>query len=194
MTTAETAQHFSDRSALLIVDLQNDFLPGGALGVAEGNQAALACRRYLDAFIAHGRPVFLSRDWHPVTHCSFKKQNGPWPDHCVAETPGAQFAAILNIPHNATIISKGTTADKDAYSAFDGTDLDAQLKKANIVHLYIGGLATDYCVRASALDARRLGYEVTLLTDAIAAVNVAPGDGERAIKEMQGAGCVTLSF
>lgn len=191
---AELHHHFSDHSALLIVDLQNDFLPGGTLGVAKGNQVAQACRRYLDTFVAHARPVFLSRDWHPAAHCSFQKQGGLWPDHCVAETPGAQFAAALNIPDNAAIISKGTAQDKDAYSAFDNTDLDARLKKNNITHLYLCGLATDYCVRASALDARRLHYEVTLLTDAIAAVNVHPDDGERAIKEMQNAGCALLAF
>ncbi len=193
MTVAEL-HHFSDCSALLIVDLQNDFLPGGALGVADGNQATLACRRYLDTFIARVRPVFLSRDWHPADHCSFQKQGGPWPDHCVAGTPGAQFAAALNIPDSATIISKGTTKDKDAYSAFDGTDLDIQLKKSNITHLYIGGLATDYCVCASTLDACRLNYQVTLLTDAIAAVNVRPDDGARAIREMQNAGCALHAF
>lgn len=191
--TADSHHHFSDHSALLIVDLQNDFLPGGALGISEGNQAALACRRYLDTFAARAHPVFLSRDWHPTDHCSFKKQGGHWPEHCVADTAGAQFAAVLNIPENAVIISKGTLPDKEAYSAFDGTDLDARLKKKNIRHLYICGLATDYCVRASALDARRLNFEVTLLTDAIAAVNVHPDDDKHAICEMQNAGCALLS-
>lgn len=187
--TAAFPQNLPEDSALLIVDLQNDFLPGGALAVAEGNNAAFACRRYLDMFAAQSKPVFLSRDWHPPQHCSFKKQGGTWPDHCVADTQGAQFAAVLNVPETAAIISKGISEDKDAYSAFDGTDLDAQLKQKKIRHLFIGGLATDYCVRATVLDARRLGYEVTVLRDAVAAVEVQPGDGERALQEMQNAGC-----
>ncbi|MDR1529468.1 MAG: isochorismatase family protein [Burkholderiales bacterium] len=181
-------------SALLIVDLQNDFLPGGALAVADGNHAAFACRRYLDMFAAQAKPIYLSRDWHPPLHYSFVKQGGAWPAHCVVDTQGACFASVLNIPQNAVIISKGTSENKDAYSAFNGTDLDARLKTTKIHHLFVCGLATDYCVRATALDARHLGYEVTVLRDAIAAVNVNVDDGERALQEMRQAGCIIDGF
>jgi nicotinamidase/pyrazinamidase len=180
-------------AALLIVDLQNDFLPGGALGVVGGNNAAFACRRYMDMFVAQDRLVILSRDWHPQDHCSFQENGGMWNPHCVADTAGAQFAAVLNIPEHAVIVSKATATDKDAYSAFDGTTadgeaLDAFLKKNGITDLYVGGLATDYCVRATVLDARRLGYNVSVLRDAVAAVNVNPDDGDRALDDMKRAG------
>jgi nicotinamidase/pyrazinamidase len=187
-------QSLPPHSALLIVDLQNDFLPGGALGVSGGNGAAFACARYAGLFTAQNRPVFLSRDWHPKNHCSFTAQGGIWPPHCVAGTPGAAFASVLPIPDNAQIVSKATAQDKDAYSAFEGTlasgaTLDAALKQQDIQTLFIGGLATDYCVKATALDARRLGYRVAILQDAVAAVDVEPGDGKRALEEMQAAGC-----
>ncbi len=180
------------RDALLIVDLQNDFLPGGALGVAGGGEAAQDCLEALTQFVAQRRPVFLSRDWHPPQHCSFQAQGGPWPPHCVAGTAGAAFAPALAIPPDAIIISKATEANKEAYSAFDGTPLHDALQKTHIAHLVIGGLATDYCVLATVLDARRLGYEVTILQDAIAAVDAAPGDGVKALQRMRDAGAILL--
>jgi len=174
--------------ALLIVDVQNDFLPGGSLAVPRGDEVAPVLNRYLQIFTAQNLPVYATRDWHPERHCSFKAQGGIWPPHCVAGTCGAEFAAALQLPPSATIVSKATTAEQDAYSGFQGTGLDAQLRAANIRRLFIGGLATDYCVLNTVRDALKLGYEVFLLADAIRAVDVQPGDGQRAEQEMLGLG------
>ena len=174
--------------ALLIVDAQNDFLPGGSLAVPRGDDVIPVLNRYSAAFRQHHLPIFASRDWHPSNHCSFTEQGGPWPPHCVAETNGAQFASSLDLSE-AVIISKATEPESDAYSAFENTDLDQRLKQANIKRLFVGGLATDYCVLNSVRDAVRLNYSVILLEDAIRAVNVQPEDGSKAIAEMLELGC-----
>ncbi len=179
---------------LLVTDIQNDFLPGGSLAVAGGDEVVPVLNRYIDAFVAQGLPVYATRDWHPQGHCSFHEQGGPWPEHCVAGSPGAAFAATLALPPGATVISKATSRDREAYSSFQGTDLDDRLRAAGIRRLFIGGLATDYCVLNSVRDARRLGYEVFLLTDAIRAVEVQPGDGLRAEAEMAGLGARGISL
>ena len=176
--------------ALVIVDLQRDFLPGGALAVAQGDRVLDAINEYVKRFVAQRRPVFATRDWHPPDHCSFIERGGPWPPHCIASSAGAAFGDGLELPADAVIVSKGTTADCDAYSGFDGTDLQARLLQANVSRLFVGGLATDYCVLRTVLDARSLGFAVTLLRDAVAAVDVHPGDGERAIGQMRAAGAV----
>ncbi|MDR0588797.1 MAG: isochorismatase family protein [Burkholderiales bacterium] len=186
-----------ENAALLIVDVQNDFLPGGALAVSKGNEVAFVCRQYIDLFTAQNRTVILSRDWHPRNHCSFTTYGGIWPPHCVAKTPGAEFAAALNVPIDAIIVSKAVTPEKDAYSAFEGfaaggSTLLKKLKSLKISTLFIGGLATDYCVRATCLDARRFGFSVMVLGDAVAAVNVKPDDEKRALEEMALAGCRLL--
>lgn len=170
--------------ALLLVDVQNDFLPGGSLAVPCGDEVLPVLNRYIGGFMAQCLPVYATRDWHPTRHCSFRAQGGPWPPHCIADTHGAAFAAGLRLPPDATVISKATTEDQDAYSGFQGTDLDRRLRAANIRRLFVGGLATDYCVLNSVRDALRLGYAVMLLTDAIRAVDVQPGDGQRAEAEM----------
>ena len=168
--------------ALLIVDVQNDFLPGGSLAVPHGDEVVPLLNRYLRAF--QNLPVYATRDWHPERHCSFRAQGGPWPPHCVAGTHGAEFSVALQLPPAAAIISKAATPEQDAYSGFQGTGLNAQLRAANIRRLFIGGLATDYCVLNTVRDALKLGYEVFLLADAIRAVDVQPGDGQRAEQEM----------
>jgi nicotinate phosphoribosyltransferase len=173
---------------LLIVDAQNDFLPGGSLAVPQGDDVVPVLNRYSAAFRKLHLPVFASRDWHPSNHCSFTKQGGPWPPHCVAETNGAQFASGLDL-NEAVIISKATEPESDAYSAFENTDLDQRLKQAGVKRLFVGGLATDYCVLNSVRDAVRLQYSVVLLQDAIRAVNVQPEDGPNALKEMLELGC-----
>jgi nicotinamidase/pyrazinamidase len=180
--------------ALIVVDVQNDFLPGGSLAVPRGDEVVEPLNRYAETFARAGRPVFATRDWHPSNHCSFQAQGGPWPPHCVQDTPGAAFAPGLRLPPGTTVISKATRADKDAYSGFEGTDLDARLKQLGIQRLFIGGLATDYCVLNTVKDARRLGYEVYLLTDAIRAVDVKPGDGQRAEEEMRKLGAKPLTL
>ena len=185
----------SPGAALIVVDVQNDFLPGGSLAVPDGDAVVPVLNRYLSRFAARELPVYATRDWHPANHCSFKARGGPWPPHCVAETHGAQFAAGLKFPSGTFVISKATQPDKDAYSGFEGTDLDARLRARKIKRLFIGGLATDYCVLNTVRDARRLDYDVYLLADAIRAVNINPDDGPKAEVEMQhlGAKPITLA-
>ncbi len=174
--------------ALLIVDVQNDFLSDGSLAVPQGDDVVPVLNRYAALFRARHLPVFASRDWHPADHCSFAEQGGPWPPHCVAETHGAQFAAGLDLS-DSVVISKATEPENDAYSAFENTDLDSRLKQAGINRLFVGGLATDYCVLNSVRDAVRHNYSVVLLQDAIRAVNVKPEDGPKAVDEMLELGC-----
>lgn len=178
--------------AVLIVDVQVDFLPGGNLAVQRGDEVVPALNRYVAAAGRKSVPVFASRDWHPRNHCSFRARGGPWPEHCVAGTPGAAFAPGLDLPRGAVVISKAATPDADAYSAFQGTDLAQRLRKQGVKRLLVGGLATDYCVLNTVLDARKEGFEVLLLADAIRAVDVKPGDGARAENEMKSAGAVPI--
>lgn len=178
--------------ALLIVDVQQDFLPGGQLAVGDGDAVIAPLNRWIERFAAAQLPIFATRDWHPPEHCSFIPQGGPWPVHCVADADGARFAPSLRLPSHASIISKATTVAVDAYSGFGGTDLSDQLQHTGSRRLFVGGLATDYCVLNTVLDARRLGYDVVLLSEAIRAVDVRAGDGARAIAEMRAAGAVVL--
>jgi nicotinamidase/pyrazinamidase len=179
--------------ALLAVDVQNDFLPGGALAVAHGDDVVPVLNAWARAFAAAGLPVYASRDWHPPDHCSFRAQGGPWPPHCVAGTPGAALADALQLPADHVVVSKGTTAPRDAYSALDGTGLAERLRTAGVRRAFVGGLATDYCVRATVLDLRAAGFDVVVLADAIRGVEVAPGDSERAVAAMRDAGAAFLS-
>lgn len=180
--------------ALLVTDVQNDFLSGGSLAVMGGDEVVPVLNCYIDIFVTRNLPVFATRDWHPEHHCSFHAQGGPWPPHCIMGTYGAEFAAALRLPPSAVIISKATTPEHDAYSSFLRTDMDRQLRDAGIRRIYIGGLTTDYCVLNTTRDALQLGYQVFVLVDAIRAVNVHPGDGQRAVEEMiaLGAKCVSL--
>lgn len=184
----EPTIHPGRGDALIIVDVQNDFLPGGSLAVADGGAVIPALNRYIQSFVKHQLPVYATRDWHTADHCSFKPQGGPWPPHCVAGTAGAAFAPKLKLPAAAVVVSKAVRRDADAYSGFEGTDLDRHLRAAGINRLFIGGLATDYCVLNTVKDARRLQFETYLLEDAIRAVNVTPGDGARAVAAMHAAG------
>ena len=187
--------HPRNGDALLIVDVQNDFLPGGSLAVAEGDQVVGVLNDYIAVFSRQGLPVYATRDWHTPDHCSFQAQGGPWPPHCVADSPGVGFAPGLRLPEGkATVISKGTRQDKDAYSGFEGSDLAERLRSAGIQRLFIGGLATDYCVLDTVRDALREGFAVRLLEDAIRAVNVQPDDGAKAIAEMRQGGAVPVTL
>jgi nicotinamidase/pyrazinamidase len=176
--------------ALVVVDVQNDFLPGGALAVPRGDEVIEPLNRCLAEALAHGLPLFATRDWHPADHGSFRAFGGPWPPHCVQGTAGADFAAGLRLPPPTVVISKGAARDRDAYSGFEGTDLDERLRAAGVRRVVIGGLATDYCVVQTVKDALARGYAVVLLADAIRAVNVAPEDGRRAEEEMLRLGAV----
>ena len=196
MTKCSPAQHDAPRAgdALLIIDVQRDFLPGGALGVPGGDRVVPVLNRYLRLFAARGLPIVLSRDWHPVDHCSFRAQGGPWPAHCIAGSPGAGFAPELMLPAGCLVISKAVGASEEAYSAFEHTGLGARLKALGCRQLFIGGLATDYCVRASVLDALAQGFAVQLLHDAIRAVDLQPGDGAAAEQAMIVAGAALLTL
>jgi nicotinamidase/pyrazinamidase len=177
---------------LLIVDVQNDFLPGGALGVPRGDEVVPVLNLYMAAFNMRGLPVFASRDWHPPKHCSFHEQGGVWPVHCVADTKGAEFHPDFHLPPSTIVISKATDPKKDAYSAFEGTALDEHLRKAGVRRIFIGGLATDYCVLNTVMDAIKRGYAVYLLMDGIRAVNLKPDDGRKAEEEMVRLGAVPI--
>lgn len=172
--------------ALVVVDLQVDFCPGGALGVSEGDRVVPLINRLLAI------PVWFkvgTRDWHPADHVSFTGQGGTWPVHCVADSPGAQFHPDLDSARFDLVISKAMRSDAEAYSGFDGTSLADDLRQKGVQRLFVCGLATDFCVRATALDGRKEGFDVVVLEDAIRAVNLKPEDGERACQEMREAGC-----
>jgi nicotinamidase/pyrazinamidase len=170
--------------ALIIADLQNDFLPSGALGIGGSNEIVPTLLNYLRRFQARGLPIFLTRDWHPPNHCSFRDQGGPWPVHCVAGTPGSLPPPAFEAPASAVIIYKAIDQNQEAYSAFQHTPLNRHLLALHIRRLFIGGLATDYCVLNTVKDALALGYAVCLLMDGIKAVDLQPDDGRRAEQEM----------
>jgi nicotinamidase/pyrazinamidase len=178
--------------ALLIVDMQNDFLPGGTLGVSHGDDVIPVLNRWLDSAVREGIPVLATRDWHPPNHCSFRARGGPWPPHCMQDSRGAEFASDLRLPFSATVVSKGADPDRDAYSGFQGTDLDEGLRALGVRRLLVGGLATDYCVLETVRDAIARGYQVVLLRDAVRPVDVHPGDGQRAEREMIRSGALAV--
>lgn len=178
--------------ALLIADIQNDFLSGGALGIRGGDDIVPILVRYLHRFHARGLPIFLTRDWHPPNHCSFREQGGLWPVHCVAGSPGSLPPPAFETPASAVIIYKAIDPDQEAYSAFQNTALDRHLRAMGVRRLFIGGLATDYCVLNTVKDARALGYDVYLLMDGIKAVNLRPDDGPHAEQEMIRLGAVPV--
>jgi nicotinamidase/pyrazinamidase len=187
--------HLGRHDALVVVDMQNDFLPGGSLGVPHGDEVIGPINRLLALYGERGLPIFASRDWHPENHCSFAAQGGPWPSHCVAGTRGAEFSGALAFPERTVVISKATSAGEDAYSAFNGTDLAEQLKERGVRRVAVCGLATDYCVLNTALDAIKAGFETLIVPEAMRAVDVRPGDGPAAIEQMidEGAHPVELS-
>ena len=173
--------------ALVVVDLQVDFCPGGALAVRGGDQVVPPVNRLL---ALPGWLKVATRDWHTPDHVSFKAEGGLWPVHCVAGSPGARFHPGLDASRVDLIVSKAARPEADAYSGFEGTALAADLRGRGVKRIFVCGLATDYCVRATALDGRREGLEVVVVEDAVRAVDLQPGDGARALKEIRGAGCV----
>lgn len=175
------------KQALIVVDVQNDFCPGGTLAVPHGDEVVAPLNKLIDEFLERGAPVYKSRDWHPPTTKHFTAYGGTWPIHCVQNTEGAQFHHDLRNDPRITVISKGL-GNTDGYSAFDETDLGAQLDKSGVEEVVVGGLATDYCVKHTVLDALKRGYKVKAIEDAMRAVELKPGDGERAIEEMRAAG------
>ena len=181
------------RDALVVVDVQNDFCPGGALGVSGGDEVVPVLNRYIERFREAGASVFATRDWHPPKTKHFQAYGGLWPPHCVQGTAGAEFHPRLAVPSDTVVVSKGMDPEEDAYSSFQAKDPSGRpfasaLGARGVQRIYVGGLATDYCVKATALDAVREGFEVVVLADAIRAVNLEPGDGDRAVAEMRDAG------
>ncbi len=181
------------KKALLVVDPQVDFCPGGSLAVPEGDRIMRPLSRYIKVFSKKGLPIFVSRDWHPKNTRHFKKFGGVWPVHCVQDTKGAEFHKDLKLVKEVIILSKGMDPKEDSYSAFEsrdsnGTLFENLLRIFGVDEIYIGGLATDYCVRATAIDAIKAGFKATVLMDAIKGVDLKPGDSQTAIKEMLGYG------
>lgn len=182
-----------DRAALLIVDLQNDFCPGGALQIPHGDRILEPINRAVEYFASAGLPILASRDWHPPLTGHFRDFGGAWPVHCVQETSGAAFHPALRLPQGTVVLSKGMNPELDGYSAFEGVSGDGRtlaelLRDMDVRRLYIGGLATDYCVRYTTLEALGNGFQVTVLTDAVAGVDIISGESALALKEMEVAG------
>lgn len=187
------------KSALLVVDVQNDFCDRGALAVPDSVSIIPRINAYITLFSVKGMPVFASRDWHPVDSAHFTLQGGQWPKHCVRETAGALFHPELRLLHSTVIISKGTGREEDGYSVFDGADgsgnrFETLLKRLLIQELYVAGLATDYCVKATVLDAVNRGISTRVCTDAIKGVNIHPGDDGQALEAMLSAGAEKITI
>ncbi len=182
-------------SALLIIDVQNDFCLGGSLAVPNSDEVIPLLNQYIQKFLNVPAPIFATRDNHPQNHFSFKENGGPWPAHCVQGTRGVEIHLGLAVPYSAQIVNKGFEPDREGYSGFEGTKLERMLKSFRIKRLFIGGLATDYCVKHTVLDGLKNGFEVILLEDASRGVDVNLGDSEKAIREMIRAGAkeTTLS-
>lgn len=179
--------------ALAIVDLQNDFMPGGALGVTEGDEVVSVANSYIEMFRSAALPIYATRDWHPTETKHFRQYGGVWPPHCVQGTAGAEFHAALKLPPDVLVVSKGMDPNEDSYSCFDaceadGTSMAESLRRRGVERLFVGGLATDYCVRSSVMSAIEEGFGVTVLLDACRGVNLSSHDSEKAIEDMVRAG------
>jgi nicotinamidase/pyrazinamidase len=176
--------NLSKDDALIIVDVQRDFCPGGALPVPAGDQVVPVLNEYIKLFKKANARTFATRDWHPPNHISFRAYGGPWPPHCIQNSEGAEFHPDLKLPEDTYIVSKAMDPSKESYSGFDGTLLNATLKERGVTRVFVGGLATDYCVKNTVLDAIERGFETVLLLDAVRGINANLGDAEKAINEM----------
>jgi len=182
-----------EKAALVIVDVQNDFCPGGSLAVAEGDKVVAVLNRHIEKFHRAGLPIFATRDWHPARTRHFNTDGGPWPPHCVQGTEGGKFHPALALPNSAVVVSKGMSFEADSYSGFEATDaagagLAERLRALGVERIFVGGLATDYCVKFTVLDGLKEGFKVTVLEDAVRGVNLRPSDSAQAIEEMVRAG------
>jgi nicotinamidase/pyrazinamidase len=185
-----STDHFKPNDAMIIVDVQVDFCPGGALVVDRGDRIVPIINDWLQGAQQAHVPVFASRDWHPREHVSFVSEGGKWPPHCIQDTPGAEFHPDLKLPDTTIVITKGVRFDHDQNSAFDETGLAVYLKRKGIQRVLVAGLALDVCVLATAMDARHAGFEVVLLADATRAVVME--DGVEAISKLRRAGVAVL--
>jgi len=186
-------------NALILNDIQNDFCPGGALAVPQGDKIVSVANQYIKIFLKKKYPIFACRDWHPRKTSHFKTYGGVWPVHCIRNTKGARFHPGLKVPRSAIAVYKGENPHADCYSAFDAIDrkkrsLKSLLEKFKVSEIFICGLATDYCIKSSVLDARKLGFSIYVLKDAIQGVNLKKDDSKKAIRQMmrQGAKLITL--
>ena len=173
-------KEFKRGDALIVVDVQNDFCPGGALPTEDGDEVVPVLNRWLDAAVAAEVPVYASRDWHPGGHPSFEAEGGEWPPHCLQDEEGAAFHPDLDLPEAAVMVTKGVRFDQDQYSAFDQTGLAQRLRRDDVKRVWVGGLAEDVCVKATALDARKNGFAVALVPDGTRPVSAEGGEEARA--------------
>lgn len=192
MTVDHAVSRPVDGDGLLLIDVQNDFVAGGTLAVPGGEEVVPVLNGWIATFEDAGFPVIYSRDWHPPNHCSFVEQGGPWPAHCVQETKGADFVAGLDMREDAVVVSKAMDPNKEEYSDFADGTLAEILREIGVSRLFVGGLATDYCVRATVLDALAEGFDVSVIADGVRAVDVTPGDGARALQQMEEAGATII--
>lgn len=181
-------QELGPEDAVLVVDVQRDFCAGGALAVPAGDEVVAPLNRWMEAAARGGAAIFASRDWHPPDHMSFRERGGPWPPHCVQGTEGASLHPELRLPPGAELLSKGQERDEEAYSAFDGTGLEARLRRRGIRRLYVGGLARDVCVRATVLGALSRGFDAHVVVDATRAVE--PDRAEAVLDELEAEGAI----
>lgn len=179
--------------ALLVVDVQNDFCPGGALPVSKGDSIIPDLNKVISSFAGAGLPIFFTRDWHPVNHCSFKTHGGIWPPHCVQGTSGAEIHSGLRRPPGSGLINKGDHPDREAYSAFQGTDLAVRLRGLGVKDVYVGGLTIEYCVRNTTEDALKEGFAAHVIADCVKGLEIHRGDSAAAMAEMAKAGASTTS-
>lgn len=173
------------KTALIVINIQNDFCSGGALAVAGGDKVIVPTNQLIAYFRQRGALIFYTRDWHPANHYSFQAQGGLWPVHCVQGTPGAAFHRDLDVPPDAIIMDKAWMQDSDDFSGKTSSELFTRLAQSGVRHVVLAGLATEYCIKFTALDARAEGFDVVVILDAIRAVNVRPGDDQRALDEMR---------
>ena len=198
MPHASSSRPAGTRWALIVIDVQNDFCAGGALAVPDGDRVIAPLNGYIEQAVADKAPIYASRDWHPPVTSHFARYGGIWPVHCVQETPGAGFHPALRLPADTIVVTTGDDPDLPGYSAFEGhlpagATLAADLRERGITDLYIGGLATDYCVKHTVLDGLAAGFHVAVLGDAIAGVNVRPDDSDAALAEMRGRGAALVT-
>jgi nicotinamidase/pyrazinamidase len=186
MTLADPQRGLQQGDALIVVDVQIDFCPGGALPIERGDEVVAVLNRWIAAASSAGVPVYASRDWHPTHHLSFTESGGQWPPHCLQDSDGARFHPDLRLPDSTVIVTKGVRFDRDQYSAFDETGLETELRARGVKRVWVGGLAQDVCVRATVLDARRHGFEAIVISDGTRPVTRI-GGGE-ANEEMRRAG------
>ena len=185
--------HSAAHQALLVVDVQVDFCPGGALAAPAGDRVVPPVNRYIAGARRLGMPIYASRDWHPAVTTHFKAYGGEWPPHCVQNTGGARFHPDLELPRETIVITKGEDPERAGYSAFDGRTPDGRLlltdlRDRRIDTVYVAGLTAEYCVKQTMVDAIQAGLHAVALTDAIAGINARPGDADRALEEIRRAG------